>query len=100
MACRFDIASRTWSATWKTPGSSAKNGRHRSHLASELSDCLVQRPGINWTGRVPRFRPKIGVDLRLSAADELFLRAFALGRPLSSDADERRWRPINWIGLR
>jgi hypothetical protein len=42
--------------------------------------------------------PKIGVDLRLSAADELFSRAFALGRHLSSAADERRGTPINWIG--
>src|ERR1017187_4906741 len=50
----------------------------------------VQRPGINWTGRVPRFRPKIGVDLRLSAADELSSRAFASGRHLSLAADERR----------
>src|ERR1035441_7610255 len=58
---------------------------------------LVQRPGINWTGRVPRFRPKIGVDLRLSAADELFSRAFASGRHLSLAADERRSTPINWI---
>src|ERR1035437_5368473 len=51
---------------------------------------LVQRPGISWTGGVPRFRPRIGVDLRLSAADELFSRAFALGRHLSLAADERR----------
>src|ERR1019366_7869400 len=58
---------------------------------------LARRPGINWTGRVPRFRPKIGVDLRLSAADELFLRAFVLGRHLSLAADERRGTPINWI---
>src|ERR1039458_4350534 len=58
---------------------------------------LVQRPGINWTGRVPRFRPKIGVDRRLSAADELFSRAFALGRHVSLAADERRGTPINWI---
>src|ERR1017187_63231 len=44
------------------------------------------------TGRqfAPAVPVKIGVDLRLSAADELFSRAFALGRHLSLAADERR----------
>src|ERR1019366_9413970 len=76
---------------------SLKKGTGACPLFTELSTVLVQRPGINWTGRVPRFRPKIGVDLRLSAADELFSRAFALGRHLSLAADERRGTPINWI---
>jgi hypothetical protein len=51
---------------------------------------LVQRPGINWTGASRAVPAKIGVDLRLSAADELFSRGFALGRHLSLAADERR----------
>src|ERR1035441_6752369 len=56
---------------------------------------------VRLTGTAVRASPavpaKIGVDLRLSAADELFSRAFALGRHLSLAADERRSTPINWI---
>src|ERR1035441_4518742 len=56
---------------------------------------------VRLTGTAVRASPavpaKIGVDLRLWAADELFSRAFALGRHLSLAADERRGTPINWI---
>jgi Domain of unknown function (DUF3368) len=38
MECRFSTVSRIWSKTQRTLESSAKNGCHRRHLATELPD--------------------------------------------------------------